>query len=55
MVASESEVTLYHGVNGSKINNFDLDGKSDASSIAISNDNSQFAIGFNDGEIYLYK
>lgn len=54
MTASESEVNLYHGVNGSKINSFDLDGRTDVSSIAIANDNSKFAIGFNDGEAYIY-
>ena len=46
---------LYHGVNGSKINTFNLDGNNDASAIAVSGDNSLFAIGFNGGSVYIYK
>ena len=46
---------LYHGVNGSKINAFNLDGNDDASSIAASSDNSLFAIGFNGGSVYIYQ
>lgn len=54
MVASESEVLLFHGINGSKIDSFNLDGSIDASSIAASNDNTHFAIGFNSGSVYVY-
>ena len=55
MAASQSQVILFHGINGSKIDSFNLDNNQDVSSITAANDNTFFAIGFNSGFVYVYQ
>ena len=55
IAASETQASLFWGVNGSKIGDLDLQGRNDVSAVRISRTNLLMAVGFKDGLIKVYK
>ena len=54
LAASGSQVSLYWGVNGTHIEDLDLEGDIDVSAVAFSPTNSKIAVGFKEGLIRIY-